>query len=102
MTDYKLFRVPLERADGMWLVADLYCASFLFARGNSCVGIEPTAQRGRHVFVISPRDAFADDLAAWSANAAVPVRDFLDGVYFLKALVRESPASDNTKLVKSL
>jgi hypothetical protein len=87
--EYKMYRKPIRRSDGKWLTTDLFCGAFLMARGNEIIGIEPTNQTGRLAFVISPRKGFNDDLNAWDSNSAVEIRDFLDGVYWLKALMRE-------------
>jgi hypothetical protein len=73
----------------MWLTSDLFCGAFLIARGNEIIGIEPTNQTGRLAFVISPREGFSDDLKAWGCNAVVGIKDFLDAVYWLKAVMRE-------------
>jgi hypothetical protein len=85
---YKIYRKPIQRTDGNWIISDLYGAGFFVARGNECIGIEPTGQSGRYAFLISPRDAFAEDIEDWCSNGIVRVRDFLDSVYLVKSLLR--------------
>lgn len=85
---YKLYRQPLERADGRWLVSDLYTAAFLVASGNEVVEIEPTSQTGRHAFVIEPGPRFPDDYEAFASNAPIRIRDFIDAAYRLKGMLR--------------
>jgi hypothetical protein len=85
---YKLYRKPIQRSDGNWLVSDLYAAGFFVARGSECVGVEPTNEKKRMAFVISPREAFTEDIEDWCSNATVRVREFLEGVYLVKSLIR--------------
>lgn len=87
---YLPFRVPLQRADGFWIVSDLYAAAFFLARGNSIVGVESTSDGGRKIFVICARREFLSDRAAFDSNCPVPIRDFLDAVYLVKEKVREA------------
>jgi len=90
--EYKAYRKPIQRSDGTWFSSDLFCAAFLVARGNEIIGIEPTNQGGRWAFAIEPHDGFDDDLRAWSSNSPMGIRDFLDSVYRLKAMMREVEA----------
>ena len=85
---YKIYRKPIQRNDGNWLTSDLYAAGFFVARGSECVGVEPTGEHGRMAFVISPREAFTEDIEDWCSNGTVPVREFLDSVYLVKSLLR--------------
>jgi hypothetical protein len=85
---FKIYRKPIRRTDGCWITSDLYAAAFFVARGSECIGIEPTGQKERYVFVISPRKGFSEDIEGWGSNAPVRVCDFLDGVYHLKSLMR--------------
>jgi hypothetical protein len=85
---YKLYRQPLQRGDGRWLVSDLYAAAYLVACGNEVVEIEPTAQSGRFAFVIEPGLRFQDDYEAFASNAPIRVRDFIDAAYLLKGMLR--------------
>lgn len=55
---YKRFRVPFQRADGLWITSDLYGAAFFASRGNEIVGVEPSGQGGRASFVICARHDF--------------------------------------------
>ena len=86
---YKIYRKPIQRTDGNWLTSDLYAAGFFVARGSECVGVEHTSEHGRVAFVISPREAFTEDIEDWCSNATVLVREFLDSVYLVKSLLRE-------------
>jgi hypothetical protein len=86
---YKIYRKPIQRTDGKWLTSDLYAAGFFVARGSECVGVEPTSENKRYAIVISPREAFTQDIEDWCSNATVPVREFLDGVYLVNSLIRE-------------
>jgi hypothetical protein len=85
---YKIYRKPIQRTDGNWLTSDLYAAGFFVARGSECVGVEPTSEQGRYAFVISPREGFGEDIEDWCSNGLVGVREFLDGVYLVKSLLR--------------
>jgi hypothetical protein len=85
---YKIYRKPIQRSDGNWLVSDLYAAGFFVARGSECVGVEPTSEKKRMAFVIAPREAFTEDIEDWCSNATVRVREFLEGVYLVKSLLR--------------
>lgn len=87
---YKLFREPLQRADGFWIISDLYACAFLIARGNELVGIEPNGQSKRLSFVICAGREFAADHAAFASNCPIPIRDFLDAVYLVKEKMREA------------
>jgi hypothetical protein len=94
--EYKRYRVPIQRCDGTWAVSDLYGAAFFHARGNTLIAVEPTGQPGRFAFVIAPRgDVFLADIEAWKSNAAIPVRDFIDGLYAAKQML--SSWGHNTK-----
>lgn len=86
--NYKIYRKPIQRTDGNWIITDLYAAGFFVARGSQCVGVEPTSEKERYAFVISPRDAFTEDIEDWCSNGIVCVRDFLDGVYLVKSMLR--------------
>jgi hypothetical protein len=86
---YKIYRKPIQRTDGNWLTSDLYAAGFFVARGSECVGVESTSEKKRYVFVISPREAFTEDIEDWCSNGIVCVGEFLDGVYLVKSLLRE-------------
>ena len=87
---YLPFRVPLQRADGFWIVSDMYAAAFFLARGNEIVAVEPTADRARKVFVICARREFFSDREAFESNSPIPVRDFLDAVYRVKQKINEA------------
>jgi hypothetical protein len=86
--NYKIYRKPIQRTDGNWLTSDLYAAGFLVARGSKCLGVEPTSEKERYAFVISPREAFTEDIEDWCSNGIVCVREFLDAVYLVKSLIR--------------
>jgi hypothetical protein len=83
----KQYREPVRRSDGLWAISDLYCASFLHARGNEAVATDATSEPGRSVFLITAGPHFDDDFQAWKSNTTIRVRDFIQALYALKRLI---------------
>jgi hypothetical protein len=90
---YKNYRVPLQKADGNWLVSDLYAAAFLHAVGHHVIGVENEVYDAlsRTTFLFADSGVLSDDYQRFAAGEAIGVRKFLDSVYALKAILHNSP-----------
>lgn len=92
MGSYKSYRVPLQKADGNWLVSDLYAAAFLHAIGHQLLGVEDNGIYGtvaRSSFLFADSGVIEADYVRFTAGDEIGVRKFLDSVYELKGLLRD-------------
>jgi hypothetical protein len=88
---YKIYKKPFQRADGKWLLSDLYAAAFLNAVGHEVVDFEEVNADGRGprpVFVFSDSDSFQSDYERFTVGEEIGIRKFLDAVYDLKGLAK--------------
>lgn len=70
-------------------MSDLYCAAFLIARGQTLTDVLPLYEGKRSGFIFKASETLAADCNAFSANAEIAVRDFLDGIYEVKRILRK-------------
>jgi hypothetical protein len=90
------FRKPVERADGTYLVTDLFLAAFLAVRGNKILGLQSTSQATRCEFLIEPRERFAQDLTDFEWNGMLGIRDFELSFQTIKRKLRDHEALRST------
>lgn len=88
--EYKPFRVPRLRADGLIVLSDMYAAAYLLASNHAFRGCEVSQDGERGLYLFEPNGSFERDYAAFLANQTIGVRTFLDAVYVLKTAMREA------------
>jgi hypothetical protein len=79
---------PSDR--GRWFsTPDIYQVAFYLVRGHQISSI--THCRRRNHFWFERTEAFATDLADFSTNANVPIRDWISALYRAKRLMDATP-----------
>jgi hypothetical protein len=92
---YKIYRSPLQKSDGSWLITDLFAAAWLNAFGHDVLAIEDTqlskaySPGTRSAFCFAAKSNFESDYHAFINGEPIGVRKYLDSVYALKKLLRE-------------